>query len=128
MAYAKKFEDLEVWKRSRALTKSIYNISSNSNFSIDYGLKDQIRRASVSVMSNIAEGFDRGNKGDFHRFLSIAKASCAEVQSQLYVALDVHYITQDDFDKLQQQAKQLGYMLGSLRNKVYEQWQSGKQP
>lgn len=126
MAYAQKFEDLEVWKKSRTLTKFIYQVTNQDKFSRDFGLRDQIRRASVSIMSNIAEGFDRANKGDFHRFLIIAKASCAEVQSQLYIASDVDYISSADFEDAMKQAKTVARMLGGLRKKVYEQWQAEK--
>ncbi len=126
MAYAQKFEDLEVWQRARNLTKEIYQATNSGEFARDFGLRDQIRRASVSIMSNIAEGFDRGNKGDFQRFLSIARASCGEVQSQLYVAIDVQYLSENDFQHLQSRTKEPGRMLASLQNKVYQQWQAEK--
>ena len=116
----------EVWKKARLLTKAIYEVTNSGEFARDFGLRDQIRRASVSIMSNIAEGFDRANKGDFQRFLSIAKASCAEVQSQLYVVLDVNYINEQEFEHLQEDAKSLGRMIGGLYKKVYQQWQAEK--
>ena len=84
----KNFEDLEIWKDARALTRAIYQLTSDSKFSKDLGLRDQIRRASVSIMSNIAEGFERGGNQEFIQFLYVAKASCGEVRSQLYVAMD----------------------------------------
>jgi len=87
-----RFEDLIAWQKARQLTSVIYRITSLSDFARDFGLRDQIRRAAVSVMSNIAEGFDRASRSEFHQFLVIAKASCAEVRSQLYVAQDVGYI------------------------------------
>ena len=87
-----RFEDLIAWQKARQLTAEIYRVSAQDDFAKDFGLKDQIRRAAVSVMSNIAEGFDRALRSEFHQFLVIAKASCAEVRSQLYVALDVGYI------------------------------------
>lgn len=126
MAYANKFEDLEVWQRALQLTKAIYEATTTGKFAKDFGLSKQIQRASVSIMSNIAEGFDRGNKGDFQRFLLIARASCGEVQSQLYVALDINYLSADDFQALQDQAKELGRMLSALQRKVYQQWQYEK--
>ena len=87
-----KFEDLIAWQKARHLTKKVYGITKFGEFSKDFGLKEQIRKASVSVMSNIAEGFERGGRSEFHHFLVIAKGSCAELKSQLYVALDADYI------------------------------------
>jgi len=121
MAYAQKFEDLEIWKKARVLTGLIYKISNRKEFSRDFGLSDQIRRASLSTMSNIAEGFDRGTKGDFHRFLSIAKASCAEVRSQIYVAYDVGYLDEVQFNRLLKQCIEVGRIIGGLRNSVGNQ-------
>ncbi|MDP2842635.1 MAG: four helix bundle protein [Acetobacterium sp.] len=86
------FEDLEVWKTARELTNRIYGITADGSFSKDYGLRDQIRRAAVSVMSNIAEGYERGGNQELIQFLSIAKGSSGEVRSQLYVAMDQEYI------------------------------------
>ena len=83
MATIKRFEDIEGWKMARELTKEIYRVSSSGNFSRDYGLCNQIRKASVSIMSNIAEGFERGGNKEFCNFLSIAKGSAAEVRAQL---------------------------------------------
>ena len=92
MSSAKSFEDLFVWQKSRELTKLIYAFARKPTFSRDYGLVDQIRRAAVSVMSNIAEGFERGGKEEILYFLYIAKASCGEVRAQLYTAFDQGYI------------------------------------
>lgn len=78
-----KFEDLIAWQKARELTKEVYRISKQGAFAKDFGLSGQIQRASVSIMSNIAEGFERGGRGEFHQFLSVAKASCAEVRSLL---------------------------------------------
>ena len=86
------FEDLEIWKDARALTREIYQLTRDSKFSNDFALRDQIRRAAVSIMSNIAEGFERGGNQEFIQFLYVAKASCGEVRSQLYVTLDQSYI------------------------------------
>ena len=86
------FQDLIAWQKARILTAKIYRITSEGAFARDFGLKDQIRRAAVSVMSNIAEGFERGRPTEFHQFLSIAKGSCAELRSQLYVAVDAGYL------------------------------------
>ncbi len=90
MATFKKFEDIEAWQRSRALTREVYSVTAEGTFAKDYGLKDQIRRASVSIMSNIAEGFERSGSKEFAQFLATAKGSAGEV---LYVALDQRYIT-----------------------------------
>ncbi len=84
-----KFEDLIAWQKARELTCKIYQISRQGDFAKDFRLSGQIQSAAVSIMSNIAEGFERGGLGEFHQFLSTAKASCAELRSQLYVALDV---------------------------------------
>lgn len=91
----KKFEDLEVWKHARQLTNEIYEVTGDGSFSKDYGLIDQIRRASVSIMSNIAEGFERDGNKEFIQFLYIAKGSCGEVRSQLYLAFDQGYIVEE---------------------------------
>lgn len=100
MAKIERFEDLEVWKKARELTKEIYEITEKNGFGKDYGLRDQIRRAAVSIMSNIAEGFERRGDREFQYFLSIAKGSAGEVRSQLYVALDACLINEDHFNKL----------------------------
>jgi four helix bundle protein len=86
MAKIKKFEDIESWKRARSLTKNIYEITATGKFAHDFGLKDQIRRACVSILSNIAEGFERGGDKEFLQFLALAKGSCGEARAQLYCA------------------------------------------
>jgi four helix bundle protein len=113
-----KFEDLIAWQKARVLTAKIYKVTSRGVFSKDFGLKDQIRRATVSMMSNVAEGFERGRPTEFHQFLSVAKASCAEVRSQLYVALDAGYFEQNEFNELMIQATGVGRILGGLRSAV----------
>ena len=100
MATFKKFEEIECWKRARELTRRIYEATNRTAFAKDFGLKDQIRRASVSVMSNIAEGYDRSGTAEFVHFLATAKGSAAEVSSQLYVALDQGYIQEEEFIEL----------------------------
>ena len=94
----KSFEDLQVWKDAREFVKSIYVLTSLDNFKKDYGLKDQIQRSSVSIINNIAEGFERDNNKEFRNFLNYAKGSAGEVRSMLYVALDLNYISKDSFD------------------------------
>ena len=113
-----KFEDFIAWQKARKLTGEIYKATNLPAFSRDFGLKDQIRRASVSIMSNIAEGFERGRPTEFHQFLSVAKGSCAELRSQLYVALDADYITQNHFDRLVADATETGQVIGGLRVSV----------
>lgn len=112
------FEDLIAWQKARVLTREIYAVSRNGAFAKDFGLADQIQRAAVSVMSNIAEGYERGNPTEFHRFLVIAKASCAELRSQLYVALDTGYLDEHTFEHLMGQAVEVGRVLGGLRSSV----------
>ena len=98
MTTAKRFEDLEVWQRAKELTSLIYNLSSSGTFARDFGLRDQIRRASISVMSNIAEGFESQTQALFIRFLGIAKGSAGELRAQLYIALEQKYITREEFE------------------------------
>lgn len=116
-----KFEDLITWQKARHLTKRVYGITKSGEFSKDFGLRDQIRRASVSVMSNIAEGFERGGRSEFHHFLVIAKGSCAELKSQLYVALDAGYIEMEVFKDLYDLGTEVSRLVGGLRSAVYKQ-------
>jgi four helix bundle protein len=109
------FQDLIAWQKARRLTAKIYQVSAKGDFDRDFGLKDQIRRAAVSVMSNIAEGFERGRPTEFHQFLSIAKGSCAELRSQLFVALDASYLADQDFMALMTDAEEVGRIVGGLR-------------
>ena len=110
----KAFEDLEVWKEARRLTQRIYQLTKNENFSKDFALRDQIRRAAVSVMSNIAEGFERGGNQEFVQFLYVAKASCGEVRSHVYVALDQSYVAGAEVDELTNSFKRLSSMISNL--------------
>ena len=107
----KKFEEIEAWKKSRELSKAIYKVSASDKFSKDWELRDQIRRAALSIMSNIAEGFDSSSKIEFSRFLGISRRSASEVQSQLYVALDQGYIEQNDFELLYKESEEIRKML-----------------
>lgn len=118
MSGVQKFEDLIAWQKARALTRSVYEVTKQGAFANDYGLANQIQRAAVSIMSNIAEGHERDNPNEFYRFLGIAKGSCAEVRCQLYVAHDVQYITDAQFQALRQQAEELGKIIGGLRKAV----------
>jgi four helix bundle protein len=120
-----RFEDLIAWQKARALTASIYEVTRTGPFAADYGLARQIQRAAVSVMSNVAEGFERGRRAEFAQFLSIAKSSCGEVRSQLYVALDVGYLDQITFTVLQSRADEVTRILGGLRSSVEQQSRPG---
>ena len=104
MATLKRFEDIEAWQKARELTRGVYLCSRVGAFSRDFALRDQICRAAVSVMSNIAEGFERGGTAEFVQFLAISKGSAGEVESQLYVALDEGYISEEQFRSLKQTA------------------------
>lgn len=114
MAKIKKFEDIESWKKARELTKQLYESTSTGQFTRDFGLKDQIRRAAVSLLSNIAEGFERGGDKEFVQFLSVAKGSCGEVRAQLYVALDQQYVSALQFETLSSKAVEVGQLLSGF--------------
>lgn len=116
-----KFEELNIWKLSLEITKMIYDLTAKGNFSKDYGLRDQIRRAAVSISSNIVEGFEKNNNNEFVRFLKISKGSAGEARNQLYIALAVNHITQNEFDglnkKLEDVAAQIGGFIVYLQKK-----------
>lgn len=114
MTTIERFEDIEAWQLAREMTKAIYAISNDGAFARDFGLRDQIRRASVSIMSNIAEGFERDGDKEFFQFVSLAKGSSGEVRAQLYVALDAGYIDQQTFSRLSDMATQINRMLAGL--------------
>jgi four helix bundle protein len=114
MATIEKFEDIEAWQKARELTREVYAASNTGLFAKDYGLRDQIRRAAVSIMSNIAEGFERGGDKEFGQFIAQAKGSSAEVRAQLYVALDQGYIDKLAFDRLAELTIQINRMLAGL--------------
>lgn len=98
MTTAKRFEELEVWQKARELTNSIYGASLSGSFSKDFGLRDQMRRAAVSIMSNIAEGFESQTQATFIQYLARAKGSAGEVRAQLYIARDQGYVTEEQFN------------------------------
>ena len=114
MATFKKFEDITAWQQARELTREIYTVTSQGTFSKDFGLKDQIRRASVSIMSNIAEGFERSGTAEFSQFLATAKGSAGEVRSQLYVAFDQNYLSKEGFEALASSVTQISSMISGL--------------
>jgi four helix bundle protein len=110
------FEDFEIWQLAREFCREIYEVTLRENFSRDYSLKDQINRSAGSIMDNIAEGYERGGNKEFIQFLSISKASCAEVRSQLYRAFDRNHITKEHFEQLKNKATTLGRKIGALMN------------
>ena len=108
------FKDLKVWKRSKVLAVLIYKLTQKGPFTKDYGFRDQIRRAAVSVPSNIAEGDERGSNKDAIRFFYIAKGSLAEIQTQLEIAYEIEYIDKSALNELGEKSIIIGKMLGSL--------------
>jgi four helix bundle protein len=114
MANISRFEDIEAWKKARQLNKAIYTTSSKGKFAHDFSLRDQIRRASISVMSNIAEGFERGGDKEFRQFLAVAKGSTGEVRSQLYAALDVGFLEEPEFLELYNMSNELSRLIAGF--------------
>lgn len=115
----KTFEDLQVLQDARTFVKSIYELTSLENFRKDYGLKDQIQRAAVSIMNNIAEGFETDNNKEFRNFLGYAKGSAGEVRSMLFVAIDVNYISKDKFDENYKQAINVITQISNFKKYLY---------
>ncbi len=109
-----RFEDIQSWKEAKKLSVAIYQLTNREVFNRDFGLRDQVRRASVSIMANIAEGFGRNSRKDFMRFLSFANGSALEVQSHLYIAVEMDYITRDEFDNLYQQLHSISRLIGGF--------------
>ncbi|MCW3085738.1 MAG: ribosomal protein [Bacteroidetes bacterium] len=118
MSKIEKFEDLKVWQKAREVNLHIYKLSNKGTFSKDFGLRDQIRRASVSTLSNIAEGFERNGNKEFSQFLSIAKASAGEVRSQLYIAKDLEYITEEEFSSIIEGLLSISRMINGLMSYI----------
>ena len=114
MATVKTFEDFEIWQMARALNKTIYKVTRRKIFDEDVDLRRQIRKASVSCMSNIAEGHERNNNNYFIQFLGIAKGSIGEVRSQLYSALDGEFIEESEFQPMKEEATTIGKKIGAL--------------
>lgn len=114
MSEEREFEELIAWQKARLLTKEIYNITRLGGFAKDFALIDQIRRAAISILSNIAEGFERGGRSEFHQFLVVAKGSCGEVRAQLYVALDAGYLDDETFQNLYRLSQETGKVIGGL--------------
>ncbi|MCH6559750.1 four helix bundle protein [candidate division KSB1 bacterium] len=122
----KSFEEIESWQKARELTRKVYTVSNQGAFTKDFGLRDQIRRASVSIMSNIAEGFERDGNREFLQFLAVAKGSSGEVRAQLYVALDQDYIDKNTFETLSAISIEIGSLIGGLMNYLRETDMKGK--
>jgi four helix bundle protein len=114
MAKIERFEDLISWQKARELNRLVYKISANGIFAKDFGLRDQIRRASISIMSNIAEGFERGGDKEFVQFLSNAKGSCGEVRCQLYAALDEKYLSETEFKQLSERSLEVSRLISGF--------------
>lgn len=109
-----KFEDLKIWQLALKITKEIYDVTSTKEFSKDFSLKDQIRRAVISISSNIVEGFEKNNNNEFIRFLKTAKGSAGETRNQLYIAFAVGYLSKLEFDKLNSELTDLSNQIGKL--------------
>jgi four helix bundle protein len=118
MKKIERFEDLIAWRKARALTQNIYRVTRERAFAKDAGLVGQVQRAAVSIMANIAEGFERNRATEFHQFLSVAKGSCAEVRSHLYAAHDAGYLDKHCFDETLALAEEVARIIGGLRASV----------
>jgi four helix bundle protein len=114
MAHIRQFQDLLVWQKARLMCNEVYDKINSGTFNRDYGLKDQINRSSGSVMDNVAEGFERDGKKEFIQFLCFAKASAAEVQSQLYRAVDRGHISNEEFSSIENKLVEINKMIGGL--------------
>ncbi len=110
----KKLEEIEVWKRGMKLAREIYTLTTNSKFDRDWSLRDQMRRAAVSIPSNIAEGYERASDGDFNRFVLIAKGSCGELRTQILIAIEIGYLSEESTSPLIMECLALSSMLGAL--------------
>lgn len=114
MPKIERFEEIKAWQLARELVTAVYRVSSQGKFATDFGLRDQIRRAAISVISNIAEGFERGSEKEFQRFLYMAKGSAGEVRSQLYIASDLGYLATEEFADLKARAEEVSRALSGF--------------
>jgi four helix bundle protein len=121
MSLITRFEDIQAWQEARKLVKIIYRLTSSGTFARDFGLRDQIQRASVSSMTNIAEGFDCESKAEFARFLGIARRSAVEVQSLLYAAFDCLYIDETQLKEFYEQARKTKALIGAFKHSLKKQ-------
>ena len=118
MTMISRFEDIQAWQEARKLVKMIYKLTAVGKFAKDYGLRDQIQRASVSAMTNIAEGFDCESKAEFARFLGFARRSAVEVQSLLYTAFDIEYINKPQLIEHYEQARKTKALIGGFKHSI----------
>jgi four helix bundle protein len=118
MATFSRLEEIQAWQKARQVTRMIYQVTAGGEFARDYGLRDQIRRASVSVMANIAEGFGRRSDKEFANFLNVSHGSVSEVQSHLYVALDLSYVEQSVFNELYSLLEEISRMTLALAQRL----------
>ncbi len=118
MSTIRKFEDLIAWQKARELSFEVYKVTSNGSFVKDFALREQIRRACISVVSNIAEGFERNGNKEFGQFLSVAKASAGELRAQLYIAKDIGYIDEEQFKHLLELTLNVSKLIGGLINYI----------
>ncbi|MBZ5538664.1 MAG: four helix bundle protein [Acidobacteriia bacterium] len=114
MTKIQRFEDIEAWKIARELAGDTYRLTSTGKFARDFPLRDQVRRASVSILSNIAEGFERSGNKEFIQFLALAKGSAGELRAQMYVALDQQYVNNEEFGTIIKKATDVSRMLSGL--------------
>ena len=126
MARVERFEELLAWRRARELAALVFEAASELPFARDFGLKDQANRSAASVAANIAEGFERGSRAEFAQFLSIAKGSCGELRSHIYLAKDRGYLSDADFERLMHDAEDVGRIVGALRAAVAKQRDEAK--
>ena len=118
MATFKRFEEIQAWQKARLVTRMVYEATAQGQFARDYGLRDQLRRASVSIMANIAEGFGRHSDKEFANFLNMAHGSVSDAQSHLYVALDLRYIDRESFKHLYDLLDEISRMTLALAQRL----------
>jgi len=120
-----RFEDLAIWKESLTITRNIYDLLAKKEFNLEFELKNQIKRATISISSNIVEGFEKNNNNEFIRFLKISKGSTGEVRSQIYISFEIKRITQNEFDHINEALISLTNKIGSLINYLENQRKQG---
>ncbi|KKP52904.1 MAG: S23 ribosomal protein, nonfunctional [Candidatus Roizmanbacteria bacterium GW2011_GWA2_33_33] len=120
-----RFEDLAIWKESLTITRNIYDLLAKKEFNLEFELKNQIKRATISISSNIVEGFEKNNNNEFIRFLKISKGSVGEVRSQIYISFEIKRITQNEFDYINEALISLSNKIRSLINYLENQRKQG---